>query len=1251
MFNALFILSSHDPSYVYRAAWNQIEKSFPGEIQLNFADPYKIDDSNENYESFKKQAEEADFIFIIMHSGITYFKRFEKLMGDFEGKKKFFIYSGNDEENIELFKRSGVSSIDYQEIVTYYLMGGVDNCENMLLYIANEFAKGKYPIQPPIAPSWEGVYYPGKEIIDSQEYIENLKKLGKPIVGILVYRKYYQENNLEHIDALIHDVEKLGGEPLAIYTSSSPNPTIGCKGFKWTLENLLMNDGKPNVDVVINTMSYAQSIMSNPGDGKTTVEESIFESLGVAIIQAMCTYFTLEAWEESICGLDMMSLSSSVYYPEFDGQIISVPIGYHATVEDEIGEKWIFRPIEERVDKVCRLALNWGKLKRMSNENKKVAILFHNMPPRNDMIGCAYGLDTPASVYNMVEDLKIEGVKTDYDFQNGDEIIKRIIEAVTNDTRWVSPEEAIKKSVDIIEGDTYRSWFADLGEPVQKKMQEDWGTPPGEFMVHEDKLPVPGIINGNIFIGLQPARGYEEKAEEIYHSTDIMPPHQYIAFYRWIKYGFKADVIVHVGTHGTIEWLPGKQIGLSGNCYSDICIDDLPHLYPYSINVVGEGIQAKRRSYCVILDHLIPSLMPSGTYDEMVEMDELIKQYFQAKQEKLDKVKYLQEDIKALLVKNNFDKDLNITEDDMNRDFENIMDRVHGWLEDIKHTLIKDGLHYFGKVPEGERLNNLVAALVRIPNKDIPSVTGAVAKLKGLDHDYLKDEPLQKDETGKTNLMLLDDIEAESRKVLTKFHENNYREDFIPELLAEKYPAATEEEIEDLSKTLKFISQTVIPKLSQTTDELKYFIEGTNGRFVPPGDSGCPTRGNVSILPTGRNFYSIDPSSIPTRASWKVGIQLGDDLIKRYIKDEGKYPENVAIIVYAGQTMKTSGDDISEILYLMGIRPKWLKNTDKVVGLEVIPMEELKRPRIDVILRISGLFRDTFPNIIEIVEDAVNLAASLDESEEDNYIKKNIMSEIQELVKDGINFEDAEEQARMRIFGCPPGTYGTGVDILINSKNWKDVGDLGNTYTLWGGHAYGRKLQGKKVREVFGRRLANADVAVKNESSMEVDLLDSDDFYNYHGGLIAAIRTHSGKKPRAYCGDTSDPDRTKLNSVDEQIAKIMRARVLNPKWFEGLKEHGYKGAQEVAAMMDFVFGWDATSDVVEDWMYSKINETFLLDEEKRKWLEDVNHWAVHSMSERLLEAYQRGMWNAGDEELEKLREIYLETEANIEDIL
>lgn len=1250
MFKITICLSSHDSSYAFNESFNRLNNKYPNQFCIKFIDINKMDESIANYESYKVELEGADYCFILIHGGITFFNSFDRLMEDFQEKKKFFIHSGIDDENKFLFEKSNISNIIYQEILKYYLMSGADNYENMFLYLANKIGDYNFEYKEPIPPKWEGIYDINKEVLDEQKYINNLKKIGKPIVGILIFSSYYHEKNLEHVDAIINKVIELGGSPLTIYTSSVPNLAIGCKGFQWVLNNLLMNGKIPNVDVIINTMGYAQSILSNPGDGTVVVENSIFEKLGVPVIQAMTTYYNLEEYKKSLCGIDMMSLSTSVYYPEFDGQIISVPIGYLDFVEDTFGKKMIFRPITNRVDKVCNMAMNWAKLRKISSSEKKVAILFHNMPPRNDMIGCAFGLDSPASVFNMVESLKKEGIKTDYCFKNGNEIIEKITEAVSNDISWLSADQVINRSVDIIRKEDYIKWFENLPESVKEKMEIDWGKAPGEFMVYEENMPVPGIINGNIFIGLQPARGYEEKADEVYHSTDIVPPHQYIAYYKWIKHVFKADVIIHVGTHGTLEWLPGKEIGLSNECYPDIAIDDLPHLYPYSINVEGEGIQAKRRSYAVILDHLIPALIQSGTYDEMEEIDELIKQYIQAKQGDRGKLPILQEQIKEIMLKNNFDNDLNVSKNEINNNFDDIMSRLHEWIEDIKNNLIKDGLHIYGEVPKNDRLTSLVHALVRIQNYDSPSILEATTSIKGYDFNHLKEFPNEVDNIGRTNLMILDEVEFESRELIQGLHESKYQIEKIDSIITDKYPEAKINKVATLKQVLTFVCNVVIPKLNNTTDEIKYLVEGVNGRFVPPGGSGSPTRGRVDILPTGRNFYSVDPSAIPTRASWQVGKQLGYKLIQRYISDEGKYPDSIVIVIYAGETMKTNGDDIAEILYLLGIKPKWLKGTDKVIGLEAISLEELKRPRIDVTLRITGLFRDTFPNVIELVEDAVSLAASQDEDENDNYIKKNITSELNKLVKAGVMLEEAEEQSKMRIFGCPPGTYGAGVDILINSKNWEDNSDLGNVFTLWGGNAYGKKVHGKKVIDVFARRLASADATVKNESSMEIDMLESDDYYNYHGGLIAAVKTHSGKTPKAYCGDSSDPSRTTIKDVNEQTAKIMRSRILNPKWFDGLKEHGYRGAQEISAMVDIIFGWDATSDVVEDWMYSKITENYLFNEERRKWIEDVNKWAVHNMSERLLEASQRGMWNADEEEIEKLTNIYLESEGNIEDL-
>ncbi|MDU1349753.1 cobaltochelatase subunit CobN [uncultured Clostridium sp.] len=1250
MFRLTFIMSGFDSAYKLKEATIFIKKHYKENIDIEFIDSYKIDNSMEEYNTSIEKLRESNMIFIAMHGGVTYFKSLEKIMKKFEGKKKFFIYSGVEDENIVLLKKSGISPKQYETILSYYSIGGNENLKNMILYLASSFGDKKFSYNNPKILSWEGIYYPNKIIKDYTSYIENIKKSEKPVIAILFYSKYFRENNTRHIDNFIEEIENLGGAPLAIYTASAPDLANECRGIKWVIDNILMRDGSPQVDAIINTMAHAQSILGDPGDGTRAVEKSIFEGINVPVLQAMPTYQSLESWENSIKGIDMMALTSSVYDPEFDGQIITVATAYNDIVADEIGERYVFKPIKERINKVCRLALNWAKLRKIKNKDKKVAIIFHNMPPRNDMIGCAFGLDTPHSVYKIINALKEDGIYTEYDFQDGDEIINKIIQGVSNDTRWLTAEKAMEKSVDIISGDTYRQWFSKLSNAVREKMIEDWETPPGDLMVFEDKMPVPGIINGNIFIGVQPQRGYEEKAEEVYHSTDIVPPHQYIAYYKWLKNTFKADVIIHVGTHGTLEWLPGKEIGLSQNCYPDIAIDDIPHLYPYIINVPGEGAQAKRRSYAVILDHLIPSLMQSGTYDEMETLDELLKQYYHGKNGDSGKLIYIQEQIVELVLKNNYHLDLNFSEKDINDNFEIFAEKLHGWIEEIKCSLIKDGLHIFGMVPEGERFENLVFALLRLSNGEAPSLIESICRAKGLDYRDLKDNPYKVNNNNSiTNLMILDEVDEIGRNIIRKFHSLDYKLESIKEIIEEYFHTKDNKKTEDIYKTLKFVSEVINPKLKGTVDEIKYIVEGVRGNFVPPGGSGCPTRGRVSILPTGRNFYTIDPAAVPTKAAWKVGKQLGDNIIDRYLKDEGKYPENIVMVIYSGETIKTCGDDIAEALYLMGIKPKWLESTDKVIGLEVIPLEELKRPRIDVTLRITGLFRDTFPNIIELVEEAVNMASSLDEDESENYIKRNILNEIKNLIDSGFSVEQAEEEAGMRIFGCPPGTYGAGVGILINSKNWEDVNDLGDVYTLWGGHAYGKNFHGKKVKEVFSRRLASAEVTVKNESSVEIDMLDSDDFYNYHGGLIAAVKSNSGKSPRAYCGNSSDPARTKIKDVNEETARIIRSRILNPKWFEGLKKHGYKGAQEISAMVDIVFGWDATADVVEDWMYEKISETYLFNEERREWIKNANSWAIHSMTERLLEANQRGMWSAKDETIEKLKEIYLSIEGDIED--
>ena len=641
---------------------------------------------------------------------------------------------------------------------------------------------------------------------------------------------------------------------------------------------------------------------------------------------------------------------------------------------------------------------------------------------------------------------------------------------------------------------------------------------------------------------------------------------------------------------------------------------------------------------------MIPALTLSGEYEDIEEIDDLIKQYYLAEIGKDSKVIDLKENIIERVMKYKYDLDMNITEDEIRKNYSLFINKLHSYIEELKSSVIKDGLHILGEAPVGDRLASLIHALLRIENCGMMAVEEAVGKSLGYDIEVLKENPHGHNKIGKTNLMILDDI-------------RNITIEIVREILGEKkYQTIVEK-----TKEYKIIDESyilileknnleiVLPKILETKRESKSVVDGANGKFIVPGQSGYPTRGNINILPTGTNFYSIDPYKIPSRASWKVGVKLAEELMNRYIEDEGKLPKNIAMILYSGDTIKTNGDDIAEALYLMGVKPVWLNNGDRVIGLEAIPYEELKRPRIDVTLRISGLFRDTFPTLIKLLEDAVNIVSQLDESDEINYIRKNLKDDIEKLLEDGYSFNDAENLSKVRIFGCPPGTYGTGVRVLIESQQWETRDDLGQAYINWSSHAYSSNYHGAKLENMFVKRLKNIDITVKNEASVELDMLESDDYYAYHGGLTAAVKYASGKEARSYSGNTSDPNNVKIKSLKEETARIMRSRILNPKWLEGLKRHGYKGAMEVSAMVDIVFGWDATAEVAEDWMYDRITEKYVQNTENREWIKENNPHALMNITERLLEAEQRGMWNASKEKLDELRKIYMSIEGDIEE--
>ncbi len=1243
----LFIATGEDRIWNFKKVFKKLDKTHPGKFSADF---YLVSDLNKNidkYEDMLKIIDESDFIFMYLHGGARQFNKFNEFWSEKACLKPIFYTTTALEEIPELMPKMGLDRNCYHRIDKYYKELNVDNLYSMILYISNTLFNTEYKFSEPIKQNSFGIYKHGKPLNaeEEKEFLQSYHDTDKSVIGIVFNTYYVFNENLSHIDALIEEVERYGAFAFPVYSRLGADHENKA-GLLYTLEKYFSKGGEDRVDTFIICTGFSLTAMSNPGDGSSKLDNSLFTRWKVPVIQAMTTYYSYEEYNRLIQGLDTVSLPICVYQPEFDGQIITVPFATTERIIQESIERTIYAPIMDRVKKISEIAFKWALLRTKANSEKKVAIIFHNMPPRNDNIGTAHGLDSPESVYNVLNELKNMGISLEYDFKNSHEIIQKIIDGVTNDNKWLPYEVMSERAIDQIDVEDYTKWFNNIGVEAQNRILKAWGDMPGEIMQINNKLLIPGIINGNVFIGLQPTRATESKQDEFYHSTEFPPPHSYIAYYRWVEEVFKADIICHVGTHGTLEWLPGKQVGLSSSCYPDINIGAVPHIYIYNIGILGEGIQAKRRSYAVILDHLVPSMDESSTYEVLSEIDEALDEYYAIKQARPEQVEHIEDRIFNLCESASLTADLGITLNQYKEDPEKCINDIHTWVGEIKTSMVRDGLHVFGQAPQGILRDNLLRLLVRIKNGPIPSLNDSILEALGYEGEFIKDNPNFVFEDGETAIKKYDKAIVAAKEIFESLSVHGYDKKAVDDIL---HKLEFVGRVDALREVLNFVCEVVKEKIDLTTDELYFLRESINGNFVHPNLGGNPSRGNVEILPTGRNFYSIDPAMIPSRSAWKIGQDMAKQVLASYLEKENKYPESIAIIVYSGETMKTYGEDLAEILYLMGVRPVYMGNSSKVIGVEAMSLAELGRPRIDVTLRISGLFRDTFPNLIELVEKALLCVSNLDEAYEDNFIKKHIDSDIKELINSGISEAEAVDKASIRVFGCPPGTYGAGVSNVIHGRNWNDYKDLAEVYANWSSHGYNSKNHGTKLVNLFKKRLSTVSITIKNESSVEIDMLDSDDFYSYHGGLIACVRAASGEKPLSLISVTDDPDRVKTRDINKETARIMRSRILNPKWINGLKRHGYKGAQEISTTFDVFFGWDATSEVAEEWMYDEFANRFLFNKENRQWMESVNKWAVENLASRMLEAYQRQMWNPSKDTIKELRKIYMNVEGLIEE--
>ena len=767
-----------------------------------------------------------------------------------------------------------------------------------------------------------------------------------------------------------------------------------------------------------------------------------------------------------------------------------------------------------------------------------------------------------------------------------------------------------------------------------------------------------GLELGNALLAIQPPRGYGEDPVGIYHDPRLPPTHHYLACYRWLDAVWGADAIVHLGKHGTLEWLPGKMLALSDGCAPDAALGDVPLVYPFVVNDPGEGVQAKRRAHAVIVDHLVPPMMRAETYDELADLEALLDQY--ASLEVLDpgKLPALASRIWAAIEAANLQADLGVAErpDDVGA----LVEHIDGYLCEVKDIQIKDGLHVLGRPPEGEQLRGLVAAIMRLGSGDVMGLRRAVGAAFGLDEAALvaaPGAPAPPADAARAELLrrfpgpaatagdLVDRLEQAQGAVLQALAERGW----APAAVAEACARALGRGAPELERSLGFVAREVVPRLRRTTEELDRVLDAVGGRFVPAGPSGSPTRGRVNVLPTGRNFYSVDPRALPSELAWEVGGRLAGALLDRYLRETGAYPRMVGLVAWGTSAMRTQGDDVAEILALLGVRPRWSPESRRVAGIEVVPLEELGRPRIDVTVRISGFFRDAFPHLVDLLDRAVGAVAALDEPPEMNFVAAHAREDAERLSEE-LGAAAAWRRATARVYGSRPGAYGAGLLQLIDARDWRDDADLAEVYEAWGGFAYGEGLDGAESRAAMRDCFRRIEVAVKNMDTRENDLFDADDNYQYHGGMVATVRALSGREPRAYVGDSADPARVVARSLAEESRRVFRARVANPRWIASMIRHGYKGASELSATVDYMFGYDATAGVVEDWMYAQVAERYLLDPDVAEFMARSNPWAARAIAERLLEAADRGMWSAPSEAtLDAVRDRYLELEGELEE--
>ncbi|WP_395104033.1 cobaltochelatase subunit CobN [Actinomadura sp. SCN-SB] len=1143
------------------------------------------------------------------------------------------LLGGEADPDAELMALSTVPAGVAAETLDYLREGGVENLRQLSRFLSDTVLLTGEGFAPPVPMPSYGIHG------------DRPRKDG-PTVGVVFYRAHELSGNTAFVDVLCERIEAHGANALPVF----------CGSLRGADQGLLDLLGRADA-LVVTVLAAGGAVAADAAAGgdEDAWDAGALAALDVPVVQGLCLTSGRAAWRDSDGALTPMDAAMQVAIPEFDGRLISVPFSFKEHGPDGIP---VYVADEERADRVAGIAVRHAALRRKPNAEKRVALVLSSYPTKHARVGNAVGLDTPVSAVRLLRRMAEAGYDLGDDHalwadpDDGDPLIHRLIAAGGHDVEWLT-EEQLRQAPVRVRLDDYREWFEALPGSLRAGVREQWGEPPGDLYVDGDEIVLASLRFGNVILMIQPPRGFGENPVAIYHDPALPPSHHYLAAYRWLDRGFGADAVVHLGKHGTLEWLPGKGLGLSDGCAPDAALGDLPLIYPFIVNDPGEGTQAKRRGHATVVDHLVPPMARAESYGDLARLEQLLDEYATVADLDPDKLPAVRAQIWTLVQAAQLHHDLRQDEMPGEAEFDDFVLHIDGYLCEIKDVQIRDGLHVLGRHPEGEARVNLVLAVLRASQVwggvagAMPGLRAALAAEHGLDERRLLDDPGRPlehpvpglgDGPSRTASDVIDLLERTARTLVQGMEEAGW------DLGAAKAVCDTVlgREVPDVVRLLEFGASELVPRLNATAGEITAVLHALDGGHIPSGPSGSPTRGLVNVLPTGRNFYSVDPKAIPSRNAWEVGVALADSLIARHLADTGEYPSSVGLTVWGTSAMRTQGDDIAEVLALIGCRPVWDDASRRVTGFEIVPAAELGRPRIDVTLRVSGFFRDAFPHVIALLDDAISAVAGLDEPADANHLRRHAL-------QDHAAHGDWR-RATSRIFGSKPGAYGAGLLPLIDARNWRDDRDLAEVYAVWGGYAYGRGLDGREARADMENAFRRIAVAAKNQDTREHDIVDSDDYFQYHGGMVAMVRSLTGTSPAAYIGDSALPDQVKTRTLAEETHRVFRARVVNPRWIAAMRRHGYKGAFELAATVDYLFGYDATAGVVDDWMYQRLAEEYVFDEETRSFMEQSNPWALRGITERLLEAADRELWAEPDPDvLRRLQATYLELEGDLED--